>query len=34
MPIGGALVDLEQVAARIEALQSDEWHLFVNESEE
>jgi len=25
---------LEQVAARIEALKTDEWHLFVNESEE
>ena len=34
LPLGGSLVDLEQVAARIEALQSDEWHLFVNESEE
>jgi len=34
LPIGGSLADLEQVAARIEALQSDEWHLFINESEE
>ena len=34
LPIGGKLADLEQVAARIEALKTDEWHLFANESEE
>jgi hypothetical protein len=34
LPIGGALADLEQVAARIEALQTDEWHLFISDSEE
>ncbi|MBT4059281.1 MAG: hypothetical protein HOE69_03130 [Euryarchaeota archaeon] len=34
MPVGGSLVDLEQVAARIEALESDEWHLFSVDSEE
>jgi len=34
MPLGGSLTDLEQVSARIEALQGDEWHLFVSDSEE
>ena len=35
LPLGGDLRDLEQVAARIEALQSDEWHLFsTSEGEE
>ena len=34
LPVGGNIHDLEQVAARIEALESDEWHLFVHESEE
>ena len=34
LPVGGSLVDLEQVAARIEALQSDDWDLFTTDSEE
>lgn len=34
LPVGGSLTDLEQVAARIEALKGEEWHLFVSDSEE
>ncbi len=34
LPLGGALSDLEQAAARIEALQSGEWQLFTDSEEE
>ena len=34
LPVGGALSDLEQASARIEALQSGEWALFVTDEQE